>query len=313
MSFNFRILATGDSTTFGSNPKSWFYQSLATPVAGDAFYYGVPGPRLATKWWPAPNVICHNWAYSGYKIADLNTQAASRDDMVNLTPPTGAGRPTIYNILACRIGTNRDEPTAAALASAVRTHYLAAQAAGWLVIDLPRWSKTGAGEDTFTQDYNAIKATWGTADGVAAVVPATEALLYGTGAYANTTYFNADGIHLTEAGQRLAARDFLATLDTVLVARGGLAMPTGLTATGGTGEVDIEWSYSTDPVEFHLYRNTIDDFASAAEIMVVDNDEGQPRTYTDTVAAGTYYYWLTAKLPAGQESIPTLSVSATPA
>jgi hypothetical protein len=309
MSLNFRLLATGDSTTFGSNPKSWFYQALATPVAGDAFYYGVPGPRVATKWWPAPNVICHNWAYSGYKIADLNTQATARDAMVNLAPPTGSGRPTIYNILVCRIGTNRDEPTAAALAAVVRTHYLAAQAAGWLVIDCPRWSKTGAGEDAFTQDYNAIKATWGTSDGVAAVVPATEALLYGTGAYANTTYFNADGIHLTEAGQRLAARDFLVTLDTVLVARGGLAMVTGLTATPAIGDVQLDWD-NVSGAEWRVYRNTIDDFQTATRMATVSTN-----SHAQAGTSGTlYYFWVTRYDSAtGVESIPTLSVSATPA
>lgn len=320
MSLHFRIIATGDSTTASGSPLSYFYTALQGGVLTTAF--GGETPRYNCKWFPAPNVACLNLASPGYKLANLDTQAAQLDAMVNLTPPTGGGRPTIYNILACRIGTNHDESDAAVYAALVRTHYLARQAAGWLVIDLPMWSKTGGGQDAFAQAYNAIKATWTTSDGVAAVVPATEPLLYGTNAYANTTYFNGDGIHPTTAGHNLAARDFLVTLDALMVSLGALAMPTGLVATAGTAEVTLDWdrpSGSTN-LEWNVYRSTTDSFAgstllSAVGVATNQNPPQPTPTYTDSTAAtGTvYYFWVTRYNPiTGEETLPTLSVTATP-
>ncbi len=320
MSSIFRILAQGDSTTYAGNPRSWFYTALATPPSTSEFYYGASSYREATKWYPAANVACLNYALGGYKIANLTSQATARDALLNATPPTGGGRPTIYNILACRIGTNHDESDAAAYAALVRTYYLAAQAAGWLVIDLPMWSKTG--QDAFAQAYNAIKATWTTSDGVAAVVPATEPLLYGTNAYANTTYFNGDGIHPTTAGHNLAARDFLVTLDALLVSLGALAVPTGLVATAGASQVTLDWdrpSGSTN-LEWNVYRSTTDSFVgstllSAVGVATNQNPPQPTPTYTDSTAAtGTaYYFWVTRYNPTtGEETLPTLSVTATP-
>jgi len=320
MSSIFRILAQGDSTTYAGNPRSWFYTALATPPSTSEFYYGASSYREATKWYPAANGACLNYALGGYKIANLTSQATARDALLNATPPTGGGRPTIYNILAVRIGTNHDEPVAADLAAAVRTYYLAAQAAGWLVIDLPMWSKTG--NDAFAQAYNAIKATWTTSDGVVAVVPATEPLLYGTNAYADTTYFNVDGIHLTQAGQNLAARDFLPVLDAVLVARGALAMPTGLVATSGASQVVLDWERpsGTANLDWKLYRNTSDNFATATMLQLVavatepTPPQPDPTTTDATAVTGTpYFYWVTRyNDTTGEESLPTLSVTATP-
>jgi len=326
MSLSFRIVATGDSTTASGSPLSWNYQALAGSTTSTAF--GGDTPRSRAKWYPASQVIAMNLAKPAWKIADLTNQATglaglfSRDSLVNATPPTGGGRPTIHNILACRIGTNHDGSDAAAYAALVRTYYLAAQAAGWLVIDLPMWSKTGAGQDAFAQAYNAIKATWTTSDGVAAVVPATEPLLYGTNAYANTTYFNGDGIHPTTAGHNLAARDFLVTLDALLVSLGALAVPTGLVATAGASQVTLDWdrpSGSTN-LEWNVYRSTTDSFVgstllSAVGVATNQNPPQPTPTYTDSTAAtGTaYYFWVTRYNPTtGEETLPTLSVTATP-
>lgn len=309
MSLNFRVIGTGDSTTYASSPRSWFFTAMAAPPAGSNFYYEFAGPRIASKWYPGSQVIAHNWAYGGYKLSSLDTQAAELDAMVNSSPPTGGGRPTIYNIEACRIGTNKDETDAAVYAALVRTHYLARQAAGWLVIDLPMWSKTGAGQDAFAQAYNAIKATWGTSDGVAAVVPATEPLLYGTGAYADTTYFNADGIHLTDAGQRLGARDFLVTLDALLVSKGAMAVPTGLVATPAIGDVQLVWD-TVSGATWRVYRSTADNFQGATLVATVT-----AASHAQAGTSGTpYYFWITRyNSTTGEETLPTLSVTATPA
>jgi hypothetical protein len=224
MSNRYVIVGTGDSTTYSSNPSSWFYQAQSAPVAPNVIYYGIAAPRSALKLYPDTNRLAMNIAYSGWKLAQLELQATglsgyfSRNGLINADYNDSGGRPTIHNILSVRIGTNHDEPSAATYAALLRTYYLAAQAAGWLVIDCPRWSRTG--EDAFMQGVNAITATWGTSDGVAAVVPGTNPLLYGTGASLNTTYFS-DGVHPTALGHSIAASEYLTVQEALITSLGG--------------------------------------------------------------------------------------------
>jgi hypothetical protein len=224
MSNRYVIVATGDSTTYSSNPSSWFYQAQSAPAAPNVIYYSVAGPRIALKTYPASNRLAMNIAYSGWKLTELELQATglsgyfSRDSLINGVYNDSGGRPTIHNILSVRIGTNHDETVAATYAALLRTYYLAAQAAGWLVIDCPRWSRTG--QDAFMQGVNAITSNWGASDGVAAVVPGTNPLLYGTGASLNTTYFS-DGIHPTALGYSIAASEYLTVQNNLITSLGG--------------------------------------------------------------------------------------------
>ena len=76
--------------------------------------------------------------------------------------------------------------------------------------------------------------------------------------------------------------------------------PTGLSAAGGAGQVALNWTAATDDVavtRYNVHRSTSSGFTPAAA-----NRIAQPTTtsYTDTgLAAGTYYYKVTAEDGAG--------------
>ncbi len=74
-----------------------------------------------------------------------------------------------------------------------------------------------------------------------------------------------------------------------------VGLATQFTATGGVGESDLEWRNPTgaDFGYVEIYRHTTSTFASATSIAgPLYGGLGQVQTYTDTVAAGTYYYWI---------------------
>jgi len=76
-----------------------------------------------------------------------------------------------------------------------------------------------------------------------------------------------------------------------------LSSPTNFAASDGTGEVVITWRNPNDVRFDHviIYRFTSDTFGSATDISGdITGALGANETYTDTVAAGTYYYWLIA-------------------
>jgi hypothetical protein len=87
--------------------------------------------------------------------------------------------------------------------------------------------------------------------------------------------------------------------------------PTNLTASGGVGTVNLAWSASTDNVGvtgYKVYRSTVASFTPSPATLI-----GQTTvlTYTDHVAAGTYYYYVTAVDAAGNESTLSNEASAT--
>jgi fibronectin type 3 domain-containing protein len=88
--------------------------------------------------------------------------------------------------------------------------------------------------------------------------------------------------------------------------------PTNLTATGGAGSVSLSWGASTDNVgvtNYNVYRSTTSGFTPSAA-----NRIAQPTatSYTDSgLAAGTYYYLVTAQDAAGNVSPASNQASAT--
>ncbi len=88
--------------------------------------------------------------------------------------------------------------------------------------------------------------------------------------------------------------------------------PTNLTATGGAGQVSLSWGASTDNVgvtNYNVYRSTTSGFTPSAS-----NRIAQPTgtTYTDSgLAAGTYYYLVTAQDAGGNVSAASNQASAT--
>lgn len=74
--------------------------------------------------------------------------------------------------------------------------------------------------------------------------------------------------------------------------------PSGLSATGGTGEVEIIWRNPTDPALAYviLYRNTVSDFGTATDISgELVGGLGQVMSVTDdSLAPDEYFYWIVA-------------------
>jgi fibronectin type 3 domain-containing protein len=88
--------------------------------------------------------------------------------------------------------------------------------------------------------------------------------------------------------------------------------PTGLAATVSGGSANLTWTASTDNVgvtNYNVYRSTVSGFTPSAA-----NRIAQPTgtSYTDAgLAAGTYYYLVTAQDAAGNVSTPSNQASAT--
>jgi fibronectin type 3 domain-containing protein len=88
--------------------------------------------------------------------------------------------------------------------------------------------------------------------------------------------------------------------------------PTGLAATGGAGQAALSWTASTDNVgvfRYNVHRSTTSGFTPSSA-----NRVAQPTgtSYTDSpLAAGTYYYKVTAEDAAGNVSAASNEASAT--
>src|SRR5205814_3579007 len=89
--------------------------------------------------------------------------------------------------------------------------------------------------------------------------------------------------------------------------------PTNLTATGGPGSVSLTWTASTDNVgvvNYNVYRSTTPNFTPTTA-----NRIAQPTSTSYTnggLAAGTYYYRVTAQDAAGNLSPSSNEASAAP-
>jgi len=78
--------------------------------------------------------------------------------------------------------------------------------------------------------------------------------------------------------------------------------PTSFTATGAASYVTLQWTNpnSANLVSIRIYRNTVDDFATATFVNPVYNNG---TSYSDGIlAADDYYYWITAANGSGRES-----------
>lgn len=88
--------------------------------------------------------------------------------------------------------------------------------------------------------------------------------------------------------------------------------PSGLTASGGIGSIGLSWSASTDNVgvaKYAVYRSTTQGFTPSVVNRVA---YATGTSYADAgLAAGTYYYRVTALDAAGNESAPSPEASGT--
>lgn len=93
-----------------------------------------------------------------------------------------------------------------------------------------------------------------------------------------------------------------------------LPSSTNLTAQGGAGEAVISWKNPTDARFFSsdTWRNGSADFGTATKIADdFGGGLGQVQSITDTVAAGTWYYWNVATDGATLEAVPSGPVAVT--
>ena len=90
--------------------------------------------------------------------------------------------------------------------------------------------------------------------------------------------------------------------------------PSGLTATGGVGRIDLSWTASTDNIgvtRYDVYRSTTSGFVAGPTTQVAQVS-GTTTTYRDSnLSAGTYYYLVKAEDAAANLSPPSPEAAAT--
>lgn len=81
-------------------------------------------------------------------------------------------------------------------------------------------------------------------------------------------------------------------------------VPLSVSSDDGTGSAVLHWTTpnSTHFASTRIYRNTVNSFGTATLIDAIYSAPSQVRSYTDTAAADTYYYWLTSANHSGVES-----------
>ncbi|NTI22370.1 fibronectin type III domain-containing protein [Rhizobium rhizogenes] len=90
------------------------------------------------------------------------------------------------------------------------------------------------------------------------------------------------------------------------------AVPTSVTAAGGVGKATIGWTTpnSANFSRVHLYRNAVNNFGTATMIQTVYGSPNTAYSYVNNaLAAGTYFYWVTA---ANASDVSSAQVATTP-
>lgn len=99
----------------------------------------------------------------------------------------------------------------------------------------------------------------------------------------------------------------------VITPENPMSPPSEISAVGGAGEAEVTWRNPTDAALAYviLYRNTVDDFGTAADISgELVGGLGQVMSVTDdSLAAGDYFYWVVAFDAHDTPSTPLGSVS----
>jgi len=211
MTVKVSVCAVGDSWTYAAG--GWYYkanQIVSTRVQGS-------GTGSTPRNWicleSANGALVRNVALSGWRLTDLQTQAAELDAMLPVGYSATAGRPERKYVLCVFIGINVYTTDATVAAADVGIYCQARKAAGWdrvLLGTLPSISDVVVpGFTTYKNNYNGIikGAGWAAANGVDQIVDCTSIVeISSDGAYDNVSYaayWNADNVHLTDAGNEL--------------------------------------------------------------------------------------------------------------
>lgn len=86
-----------------------------------------------------------------------------------------------------------------------------------------------------------------------------------------------------------------------------------VSAVGGTGNATISWRNpsSQNFLAVKIYRNTANDFGTATLVTTQGGGLAGMGSYVDTIAAGTYYYWLTTISSLSNEGLPVATGAVT--
>ncbi|SHE68379.1 hypothetical protein SAMN02745157_0705 [Kaistia soli DSM 19436] len=81
-------------------------------------------------------------------------------------------------------------------------------------------------------------------------------------------------------------------------------VPAAVSSDDGAGSAVLHWTTpnSTNFASTLIYRNAVNDFATATLVDAIYSGPSLVRSYADAPAAGTYYYWLTSANFSGVES-----------
>jgi lysophospholipase L1-like esterase len=142
-------------------------------------------------------IAIRNNATSGATWATLESRSATVDGCIS-----SKGK----NILCVWCGTNEAGANDAPASVAAATSYLADRAAaGWDLVVLTAMDRTDASNEPWRTAYNSALRALCTDEGYHLADIAASPLIGGAGDYADTTYFQVDGIHLNATGRGVAA------------------------------------------------------------------------------------------------------------
>jgi hypothetical protein len=123
-----------------------------------------------------------------------------------------------------------------------------------------------------------------------------------TNALSDGVEYEAQIRHVTVTGRQGAWTDSVLMTPTADPVAPGVL--TGVGAVGGVGVVDLSWTSpnSANYTAANIRRNTVDTEGAATLVQTEYGPASTADSWQDTVAAGTYYYWLKARNGSGVES-----------
>lgn len=130
----------------------------------------------------------------------------------------------------------------------------------------------------------------------------------GTG-YTDTTVTNGSTYYYVVTAANLTSEsDYSAEVSATPVAAAGSSTPSGLTASGGSGQVSLYWNAVDGAVSYNVKRST----TQGGPYSTVGNVTETSFTDTDVTNGTKYYYVVTAVSGSGEESASSNETSATP-
>jgi galactose oxidase-like protein/Big-like domain-containing protein len=164
--------------------------------------------------------------------------------------------------------------------------------------------RTGATTHAFDENQRFVPLTFAPADGGLTLTAPADANIAPPGHYL-LFLVNTDGVPSIARFVRFAAPYEASDTEAP-------SAPSSLSATGSVGSADLTWTAATDNVGvagYNVHRSSDAGFTPTSANLIA-----QPTTtsYTDSgLAAGTYYYLVTARDAAGNISAPSNEASAT--